>query len=171
MGALVPQTEKYVRWVVCDEVVERVQTVSTRSLRKLIRKPSLELQLRQSTVCDIVHKCLCLHAYKIQLHQQVMPTDRHLRAKFVTEMLSCADKNNLFLDIVCFSAMVTFHLCGKVNKHRCHIWEYENPHAVLEHEMDTPKIYVWCGLMKDHVIGPFFFHEATDWNCVPGHDW
>jgi hypothetical protein len=63
------------------------------------------------------------------------------------------------------------HLCGKVNKHNCRIWRCENPHVVLEHERDTPKINVWFGLMKSRVIGPVF-HEATlTSKNVPGHDW
>jgi hypothetical protein len=30
-----------------------------------------------------------------------------------------------------------------------------------EHIRDSPKVKVWCGLLHDRVIGPFFFHEPT----------
>jgi hypothetical protein len=37
----------------------------------------------------------------------------------------------------------------------------EFPHVVREHMRDSPKVNVWCGLMHDQVIGPFFFQEQT----------
>jgi hypothetical protein len=82
-------------------------------------------------------------------------------AEFAIEMLSHIDENSSYMDTVCISDEATFHLCGKVNKHNCCIGGYENPHVVLEHERDTPKMNVWCGLMKDDVIDTFFLHKAT----------
>jgi hypothetical protein len=38
---------------------------------KLKRSANWELQLPYSTVYDIIYKCLCLHAYKIQLCQHM----------------------------------------------------------------------------------------------------
>ena len=32
-----------------------------------------------------------------------------------------------------------------------------NPHVVMEHERDSPKLNVWCVLTSNYVIGPFFF--------------
>ena len=32
---------------------------------------------------------------------------------------------------------------------------------MFQQERDSPKVNVWCGLMKDCVIGPFFFAEPT----------
>ncbi|GBN20375.1 hypothetical protein AVEN_260841-1 [Araneus ventricosus] len=41
------------------------------------------------------------------------------------------------------------------------IWGYENPHFIIETVRDSPKVSVWCGLMADSVISPFFFVEST----------
>ncbi|GBN11579.1 hypothetical protein AVEN_178254-1 [Araneus ventricosus] len=41
------------------------------------------------------------------------------------------------------------------------IWGLENPHAVLEQVRDSPKVNMWCGLLHDRIIGPFFFSEVT----------
>jgi hypothetical protein len=30
----------------------------------------------------------------------------------------------------------------------CHVWRSENTHDVTEHEHDSPKVSVWCALMK-----------------------
>ncbi|GBN94998.1 hypothetical protein AVEN_268037-1 [Araneus ventricosus] len=41
------------------------------------------------------------------------------------------------------------------------VWGLENPHAVLEQARDSPKVNMWCGLLCDRIIGPFFFSEVT----------
>ena len=56
-----------------------------------------------------------------------------------------------------FSDEVTFHTNGKVNRHNVRIWGEENPHATTEHERDSPKLNVFCAILKNHVHGPFFF--------------
>ncbi|KAJ4449078.1 hypothetical protein ANN_00473 [Periplaneta americana] len=47
----------------------------------------------------------------------------------------------------------TFHVSGKVNRHNCRIWGSENPSVVIEHQRDSPKWNVWCGIMRDRIIG------------------
>ena len=60
-----------------------------------------------------------------------------------------------------FSDESTLHVSGKVNRHNVRICAYESLHEVRELEQDCPEANVWCGLMHDRVIGPFFFAEAT----------
>ncbi|GBM61814.1 hypothetical protein AVEN_80455-1 [Araneus ventricosus] len=55
----------------------------------------------------------------------------------------------------------TFHVCGHVHRHNVRVWAAENPRAYVEYERNTPKVNVWCALMHDKVIGPFFFAELT----------
>jgi hypothetical protein len=45
----------------------------------------------------------------------------------------------------------TLHLSGKVKRHNTHIWGSENPHAIVEHIRDSPKIKVFCALSCDEV--------------------
>jgi hypothetical protein len=47
-------------------------------------------------------------------------------------------------------------LPGTVNRHNC-VWGSENPYDVTEHERDSPKVEVWCALMKNKIIGSLFF--------------
>lgn len=69
-----------------------------------------------------------------------------------------------------FTDEASFYTSGKVNHHNVRIWGSENPHAYHEHVCDSPKVNVWCCLMVDRVIGPFFFAKKTGkWNRVPGH--
>jgi len=36
-----------------------------------------------------------------------------------------------------------------------------NPHAIIEHECDSPKMNVSCAISNTQVHGPFFFIENT----------
>jgi hypothetical protein len=76
-------------------------------------------------------------------------------------MLSLLDDADAFVKHVVLSDETNFHVSGKVNGHNCRVWGSGNPHEVMEHERDTPKLNVWCALTSDSVIWPFFFEEAT----------
>ena len=136
-----------------------------RSPRKSIRRASTELQIPRSTIHKIVHRRLHLCAFKIQLRHHIKPNDRRLRAHFAIEMLLRIENDNSCLDNIVFSDEATFLLCAKINNHKCRIWGSGNLHVIHEHERDTPKVNVWCGLTRNSVIEPFFFIEAT----VTGH--
>jgi hypothetical protein len=55
----------------------------------------------------------------------------------------------------------TCHVCGRVKRHNCRVWGYENPHDVTEHGHSSPKVNVWCALMKNKVVRPFLLEEPT----------
>jgi hypothetical protein len=76
-------------------------------------------------------------------------------------MLNRLEEDNLFLDKFVFSDEATFHLSGKVNHRNLIIWELQNPHQVVEHVRDSPKVTVFCAVSRTQVYGPFFFAETT----------
>ncbi|KFM59228.1 hypothetical protein X975_23270, partial [Stegodyphus mimosarum] len=78
-----------------------------------------------------------------------------------TDMLRRIDDDAEFLKRIMFSDEASFHLSGIVNRHNVRIWGSENPHEYREAQRDSRKVNVWCGLMHDRVIGPFFFTEKT----------
>lgn len=47
-----------------------------------------------------------------------------------------------------------FHISRKVNWHNVRIWDTENPHFVVEHVRDSPKVDVFFTLSVRRV--PFF---------------
>ena len=113
------------------------------------------------TLHNVVHKRLRLRTYKIQITQKIKHDDKHKRLTFAASVLDKIDENNSYLDHIRFSEESTFHISGKVNRHNFRIWGSENPSVVFQHERDSPKDNVWCGLMKDRVKGPLFFAEPT----------
>jgi hypothetical protein len=60
-----------------------------------------------------------------------------------------------------FSDEATFHTCGKESRHNIRIWGSENLHSARKHVRDSKQVNVWCGMMKDRIIGPFFFIEPA----------
>ena len=51
----------------CDEAVERIRHSCVRSPKKSIARRSLQLRIPKTTIQNVLHKRLRLHAYKIQL--------------------------------------------------------------------------------------------------------
>jgi hypothetical protein len=50
-----------------------------------------------------------------------------------------------------------FYVTGCVNRHNCRIWETQQPNEIHEYVRGSPNVNVWCGLLYDRVIGPFFW--------------
>lgn len=146
---------------VSEERVAAVRQAYERSPRKSVRQAGRELQMPKSTVHKILRRSLSFHAYKLQLVHELKPDDGNKRQEFATDMLQHIVDDPTFLTHIVFSDEATFHLSGKVNTHNARIWGSENPRCIVEHIRDGPKLNVWCGLMHNLIIGPFFFAEQT----------
>ncbi|GBN06732.1 hypothetical protein AVEN_109422-1 [Araneus ventricosus] len=84
------------------------------------------------------------------------------RFAFAAGMLSCIQNEYYFLNRIIFSEETTFYVSNKENLSTAgRIWGSENPHAIQEVERNSPKIHVWCVLLHDAAIGPFFFAETS----------
>ncbi|GBM50384.1 hypothetical protein AVEN_97208-1 [Araneus ventricosus] len=68
---------------------------------------------------------------------------------------------NNYLNRICFSDESTFHVSGMVNRYNVRIWGPENPHVSAQLQRDSSKVNVWCGLMHNKVIRPFYFTEKS----------
>jgi hypothetical protein len=146
---------------VSDESVEAIRTNFLRCPRKSVRKCARELELPETTVHRVLKKHLRFTGCKLQLLHAIRLGDIRKRRDFAADMLSAIDNDELFLERIVFSDEATFHISGHIHRHNIRIWGHEHPHAIVEHERDSPKINVWCGLAHDRVIGPFFFAERT----------
>ena len=88
---------------------------------------------------------------------------------------SCSRKSNLMTDqnvsnlsLSCSTPLMktkpsygAFYVNGCVNRHNCRIWGTQQPNEIHEYVRGSPKVNVWCGLLYDRVIGPFFLSEST----------
>ncbi|KFM65698.1 Transposable element Tcb2 transposase, partial [Stegodyphus mimosarum] len=90
-----------------------------------------------------------------------LTAQRPRRMAFAKDMLRRIEDDVEFLKRIMFPGEASFHFSGIVNRRNVRIWGSENPHEYRQAQMDSPKVNVWCGLMHDRVIGPFFFTEKT----------
>ena len=70
-----------------EETIDAVRVAFHRNPRKSIRVALNELAIPQSTVHQVLHKRLWLHAYKLQIVQALKPDDHPRRAAFAEEIL------------------------------------------------------------------------------------
>ena len=54
-----------------------------------------------------------------------------------------------------------FKLNGKVNIHNAITWAKTNPRKTVDRAYKKEGIMVWCGLLNDEIIGPYFFKQGT----------
>jgi len=110
-----------------------------------LRHRSEQLVVPRSTMQGIVTKELHLHAYKIQLTQELKPTDHVQRREFVNWVLENRNVNGNFSKKIIFSDEAHFQLDGYVNTQNCRIWGAENPRVIHEEPMHAQRATVWCG--------------------------
>jgi hypothetical protein len=148
------------------ETVESVRESFFRSPQKSTRGSGRDLiDVSHMAVWMVLRKRLSFRPYKFELLQELKSNDRPHRRDFCTEMLNGLEEDNLFLNKTVFSDEATFHLSGKVNRHNLIILGSQNPHEVVEHVRDSPKVIVFCAVSQTQAYEPFFFAEAT----VTGH--
>jgi hypothetical protein len=64
-----------------EENVERIRQSCVRSPKKSIARRSLALGIPKTTIQNVLHKRLRLHAYKIQMKHEIKPDDRTKRSE------------------------------------------------------------------------------------------
>lgn len=124
-----------------------------------IRHRAQELNLSATTLHRILKKDLSLHAYKIQLTQELKPADHLNRRTFADWVHEQRQIDEDFSQKIIFSDEAHFHLSGFVNKQNCRIWADENPRTIVEKLMHPQKVTVWCAFFAGGIIGPFFFEN------------
>ena len=111
-----------------------------------------------TTVWQLVRKRLVMKPYKLQLVQGIPADDKRKRKQFCFDMQEEVEEDE-FNERLVFSDEPTFHTNGKVNRYNVRIWGQENFHAIIEHKRDSPKVNVFCAILKNYIHGPFFFER------------
>ena len=130
-----------------DVELERIRQSCIRSPKKSTARRSVTLGIPKSTIQNVLQKRLRLHAYKIQLKQEIKPDDRPKCVEFATFTLNTIDEDKTFLQHIRFSDEATFYVNGCVNRHKCRIWGTQQPDEIHEYVRGSPKVNYWCGLL------------------------
>ena len=97
-----------------------------------------------------------MHPFKLQKVHHILPTDFPLRAAFCQWYLQQTHANPQFPTLVLSTDEAIFTRVGVFNAHNSHVWDVDNPHAVLvQHHQHRFAVNVWCGIVGDHLIGPY----------------
>lgn len=147
------------------EVVEKIRETFLRSPTKSTRRASSELNVPHTTVWRVLRKRLKFRPYTFQMVQALKPSDKPLRKAFCENLQDKLEVDG-FANRLVFTDEATFHVSGKVNRHNLRFWGTENPHGVMEHERDSPKVNVFCAISNSCVFGPFFFVEKSINGCI-----
>ena len=97
--------------------------------------------------------------YKIQAVQSLLPTDYQSRLNYAMRFEQLARDNAYFLSHLIMSDETHFYLNGFVNKQNARFWGSDNPRNTIQHRLHSPKCTVWCGIMTERIIGPYFFED------------
>ncbi|XP_073828918.1 uncharacterized protein [Musca autumnalis] len=110
---------------------------------------------------NIMHKDMNLHAYKVQLAQELKPFDHSKRREWAEWWQEMATVDDQFSKKIICSDEAHFHLSGLVNKQNSRNWANENPRVIVEKPMHPQRVTVWCGLWAGGIIGPYFFQNEA----------
>lgn len=154
-----------------DAVRERKKSVRTDEKKQLvaetivenpymsIRRCAAEMDISRSSIHRIMHD-LQLHPYHPVLLHSLKESDFPQRLHFSEVFLNQMKEEVGLLDRVLWTDEAVFKKNGRVNRHNCIYWSAENPHEVIEEELNVPGVCVWAGISSSSVVGPYFF-EGT----------
>lgn len=150
---------------VSDETRTAILDKIEQSPKKSVRRSSCEINVPRSTMQKIL-KEEHFHPYKLQILHKLHEDDPDRRMEMSTWFKNRLDKDpDMVHRKVLFSDEANFYLNGEVNKQNCRYYARENPHWMQPtKEHSSAKLMVWCGLWRDHVLGPFFFDSTVDGN-------
>lgn len=98
------------------------------------------------------------HPYKCVKVQQLLSNDFERRLHFVAQMVTKLDDDPTILSNILWTDEARFHNNGQVNHHNQHYWSEINPNWALESNVQSRwSINVWCGLIDEHLVGPYFY--------------
>lgn len=140
-----------------DELVASVR----RSPQKSTRRLSLELDISQASVLRLL-KERNLKPYIPRLFHALADGDTDRRMEFAEIFLNKVKQDRNFIDNIWWSDEATFKLNGHINRHNCVYWAEENPHVVIERDVNLPGVIVWGALSSYGLIGPYFFDGTVN---------
>ena len=141
--------------------VERVMRSVRSEPSTSIRRRSQELDIKKSSLQKILTTDLNLFPYKIQIVQELKPTDYETRLTFCAAFLTQSDLTEKLI----MTDEAHFNLSGFINKQNYRFWGTQQPQVMIEKPLHPERVSVWCGLSSQRIYGPYFFDGSIDGNA------
>lgn len=122
-----------------------------------LRDASLDLNLPRENV----RRCLMknkLRPFKPKFLHTMELGDQEKRLEFCLWAQGEYLNDRQFLKKILFSDEASFTTNGVVSSQNMRYWATENPNWVINCKRQySEKVNVWCGILNERIIGPFFF--------------
>lgn len=136
---------------VCLDVVQHGQT----SIRDICRRT----RTKREAVRKILHKNK-FKPYKPKFINTLHERDFDMRLDFSFWYQEQREEDANFPFQILWSDEATFTSNGVVSSQNCRWWAQENPNYLIQcRDQYSFKTNVWCGVLNNKVIGPYFFRE------------
>lgn len=115
---------------------------------------------------DKIRRCFIRHKikpYKPKFLHTLKEGDNNKRLDYCYWAQGNFLNDRHFLKKIMFTDEATFTTNGVVSSQNCRYWATENPHWVINcKDQYSQKVNVWCGILGDQIIGPFFFNQSLN---------
>lgn len=131
----------------------------TNNPRASLRDASLDLTLPRETIRRILQKRK-IKPFKPKFLHTLEIGDEEKRMEFCLWAQGEYLQNRRFLKSVLFSDEATFTTNGVFSSQNARHWAVENPEWIVNCKRQYSfKINVWCGVLNERIIGPYFFEN------------
>lgn len=147
------------KWVRTEENELEVLETVIENPRTSLRSIQANSDLRKSTIHYIL-KDSKFHPYKPTFINEILERDYDLRLYFSFWVQGEIESDGEFHRKILFSDEATFTTNGVVSSQNCRWWSDNNPNFTIECKSQySAKTNVWCGILDNKIVGPFFFRE------------
>lgn len=103
-----------------------------------------------------------LRPFRAHLVHGMRPGDEERRVMFLAHMAILREAHDDFLSNILWTDESTFTNNGLFNRWNFRTWAEENPHVRYQtrHQVRYT-VNVWCGLVGNHLIGPYFIEDGA----------
>lgn len=124
-----------------------------------LRVASLDLNLPRENIRRCLRKNK-IKPFKPKFLHSLEEGDQEKRLEFCLWAQGEYLNNRRFLKCILFSDEATFTTNGTVSSQNTRFWATENPNWVINCKRQySEKVNVWCGILNERIIGPFFSTE------------
>lgn len=128
--------------------------------------PKSSLRSFDSRRKSTVSRCLKrngIKPFKPRFLHTLQPGDDQRRMEYCLVMQAKFYEDHSLFGKILFTDEATFSTNGTVSSQNIRYWSNENPHWVINCKNQySEKVNVWCGILKDRIIGPFFFNTTLN---------
>lgn len=141
-----------------DNILASVRANPKISLRE--RSELLNLSREKIRRCLVRHK---IKPFKPKFLHTLKEGDEYKRLDYCYWAQGNFLNDRDFLRKILFTDEAMFTTNGIVSSQNCRYWSTENPHWVINcKDQYSQKVNVWCGILGDRIIGPFFFNNTIN---------